>query len=85
LREKNFTDFFNFRERGGMLCPRDDFYEKSPTQRHVDLASSSTRCTSPSFIFIFGCVGLDVSRQVLLIVVSAFLSTLRGTERNKEN
>jgi hypothetical protein len=28
-RKKNFPDFFNFRERGGMLCPRRDFYEKS--------------------------------------------------------
>jgi len=44
-----------------MLCPRDDFYEKSPTQRHVDLASSSTRCTSPSCDMNFGCEGLSVA------------------------
>jgi hypothetical protein len=65
-----------------MLCPRDDFYEKSPTQRHVDLASSSTRCTSPSCDMNFGYEGLDVSRQFLCIMVSFFSSTLRGTKKN---
>jgi hypothetical protein len=53
-----------------MLCPRHDFYEKSPTQRYVNLALSSTRCTLPSLIFIFGWRGLDVSRQFLFIMVA---------------
>ena len=36
-RKKNFPEKFNFRERGGMLCPRRDFYEKSAMMECNDI------------------------------------------------
>src|SRR6478752_365970 len=41
-RKKNFPDFFNFRERGGMLCPRRDFYEKSGDNGWVTMTCNLT-------------------------------------------
>jgi hypothetical protein len=67
-----------------MLCPRHDFYEKSPTQRHVDLASSSTRCTSPSCDMNFGLAWLGrVSRVFLCIMIS--LSDIHAARDNQTN
>jgi len=37
LRKKNFAEKFENRERGGMLCPRRDFYEKSAMMECNDI------------------------------------------------
>ena len=71
-----------------MLCPRRRFFEKSPTQRYVDLASSSTRCTSPSCDMNFGCEGLSVawwrvSRVFLCIMAGSFTSPRCAGQQSK--